>query len=126
MEVVGSSCVFLVMVTGQMNLIAFVAPVVLSVTALGFVAPNVTALALSLHPELAGSAAALMGVAQVSLPASLAPLAGIAGPQSGLPLSILMMVGAATATAAFLTVARMGPPKQPSEVRSTPPAGISV
>ncbi len=45
----------------------------------GLVAPNVTALALAGHPEVAGSASAVFGASQFLLGGVLAPLAGLGG-----------------------------------------------
>ena len=60
------------------------------VTCIGLVAPNATALALADHPRTAGSASALVGVAQLVFGGLAAPLVGVAGTQSSVPLGVLV------------------------------------
>ena len=57
------------------------------VASIGLILPNAAALALAEHPRTAGSASALLGVAQFGIGAIAAPLAGIAGSHSALPLA---------------------------------------
>jgi DHA1 family bicyclomycin/chloramphenicol resistance-like MFS transporter len=61
-----------------------------SVASLGFVVPNATALALTDYPHIAGSAAALIGALQFLFGAAAAPLVGVAGSGSALPMAVLM------------------------------------
>jgi MFS transporter, DHA1 family, multidrug resistance protein len=61
----------------------------LVVASLGLVLPNSAALALADHPRTAGSASALLGLAQFSIGAAAAPLAGIAGSHTALPLAVV-------------------------------------
>jgi DHA1 family bicyclomycin/chloramphenicol resistance-like MFS transporter len=58
----------------------------------GLVGPNTTALALAPFAHVAGSASALMGLAQFWLGAAVAPLVGIAGQHSAVPLAVVMVV----------------------------------
>lgn len=69
--------------------LAGVLPALFVITAsLGLIAPNATALALAdVDPQTAGTAAALVGVAQFSLGALAAPLIGLAGATSALPMA---------------------------------------
>ena len=60
----------------------------LTVSAIGLIVPNSTALALAHQGERAGSASALYGLGQFGLGAMLAPLAGIAGNHDALPMAI--------------------------------------
>lgn len=60
----------------------------LTVSAIGLIVPNSTALALARQGERAGSASALYGLGQFGLGALLAPLAGIAGNHDALPMAI--------------------------------------
>jgi DHA1 family bicyclomycin/chloramphenicol resistance-like MFS transporter len=94
---------------GGLGVIAVVAPLALLVASVGFVAPNATALALSGHPEMAGTGSAILGVLQFGLGAAVAPLVGLAGTHSALPMAIAFGVGAACAAASFLLVARAAP-----------------
>ncbi|HEU5155941.1 MAG TPA: multidrug effflux MFS transporter [Streptosporangiaceae bacterium] len=75
----------------------------LIVAAQGLVGPNAMALALSGRPaRVAGSASALIGLAMFSIGGTAAPLAGVAGPRSAVPMALVIAVLAATATAIAL------------------------
>ncbi|HEY1778401.1 MAG TPA: multidrug effflux MFS transporter [Solirubrobacteraceae bacterium] len=63
----------------------------LIIASFGLVAPNATALALAPYPHVAGSASALMGLAQFSLGAAVAPLVGIAGSRSAVPTASVIL-----------------------------------
>jgi MFS transporter, DHA1 family, multidrug resistance protein len=54
------------------------------------VLPNAAALALADHPRTAGSASALLGLTQFATGALAAPLAGVAGSHTALPMAIVM------------------------------------
>src|SRR4051812_29758168 len=64
---------------GVGGLPAFVLPIWAILAAMGFVIPNAPAVALTRHPDAAGTAAALLGAAQVGLGAVVAPLGGALG-----------------------------------------------
>ncbi len=88
----------------------FVCALTLSFAAHAVTLPNATALALTGHPEAAGSASAALGVVQYGIGALAAPLAGVAGGDTALPLALAvsaLAVGAAVASA--LTLHRPGP-----------------
>lgn len=73
---------------------------------IGLIMPNATALALSGRPpELAGSASALLGVAQFLFGGTAAPLAGIAGPRTAVPLAAVIAVLSAGAVFAYVILA---------------------
>jgi DHA1 family bicyclomycin/chloramphenicol resistance-like MFS transporter len=78
----------------------------LVVASLGFVAPNATALALADHPHTAGSASALLGVLQFVIGAIAAPLAGIAGTATALPMALVIAALDVSALAVFVLLAR--------------------
>lgn len=68
----------------------------------GLAIPGSAALALSvLPPQVAGSASALLGVLQFALGAAAAPLTGLAGAGSAVPMAVVMSVLMAAALAAF-------------------------
>ena len=75
-------------------------PLFVGVATIGFVMPNATALALTNHPHVAGSASALIGTTQFAIAAVVAPLVGIAGRDTALPLGIALAV---LGTAALVT-----------------------
>jgi DHA1 family bicyclomycin/chloramphenicol resistance-like MFS transporter len=62
------------------------------VATVGLVLPNATALALQDYPRAAGSASALLGLAQFGLGGAVVPLAGVAGGDTALPLGITAAV----------------------------------
>jgi MFS transporter, DHA1 family, multidrug resistance protein len=60
------------------------------VASLGLVMPNATALALAEHPRVAGSASGLLGVLQFIVGAAAAPLVGVAGTGSAVPMATVI------------------------------------
>jgi DHA1 family bicyclomycin/chloramphenicol resistance-like MFS transporter len=74
-----------------------IAGLFLVVAPVGLVTPNATALALADHPAIAGSASALLGVAQFLIGAAAAPLVGVAGTHSAVPMAITIAVLTAAA-----------------------------
>ena len=76
------------------------------VSSIGLVLPNATALALADHPRTAGSASALLGLAQFLFGAIAAPLVGIGGTGTAVPMAVVIAVAAAAAgVAAYSTAA---------------------
>jgi DHA1 family bicyclomycin/chloramphenicol resistance-like MFS transporter len=88
---------------GVGGLAAFVLPVWGILAAMGFVIPNAPAVALSRHPDAAGTAAALLGAGQFGLGAAVAPLVGVLG-NDELALAVVMTMGAVIALVALLAV----------------------
>ncbi|MDA3645227.1 Bcr/CflA family multidrug efflux MFS transporter [Saccharopolyspora indica] len=80
----------------------------LVVSSIGMVSPNATALALSGHPETAGSASALLGVMQFSAGALAAPLVGSAGTGTALPMGLVMGGLSVAAVIVFAVLVRRG------------------
>lgn len=72
------------------GLAGLLAGLVLTVVGVGFVLPCATTLALADHPEHAGSASALLGTAQFLVGAGTAPLVGLAGSRSAVPMAATM------------------------------------
>ncbi len=85
------------------GLAGFVVPVWAILGAMGLVIPNAPAVALSRHPDAAGTAAALLGAAQFGLGAAVAPLVGVLG-NDELALAVVMAVGVLVALLALLAV----------------------
>jgi DHA1 family bicyclomycin/chloramphenicol resistance-like MFS transporter len=73
------------------------------VASVGVIMPMATALAMNEHRERAGSASGLLGFTQFTLGSLAAPLVGIAGAGSALPMALTMV--AATLVAALATLA---------------------
>jgi DHA1 family bicyclomycin/chloramphenicol resistance-like MFS transporter len=62
------------------------------VSAVGFALPNASAIAMDRHRRIAGSASALLGLAQFALGAVTAPLVGLGDPASGAALAVTALV----------------------------------
>jgi DHA1 family bicyclomycin/chloramphenicol resistance-like MFS transporter len=77
------------------------------ISTIGMVLPNATALALDRHPRRAGTAAALMGGVQSVVAAAAAPLVGLGVPGLGVPMAVVMLLCAAGALVALLSLARI-------------------
>jgi DHA1 family bicyclomycin/chloramphenicol resistance-like MFS transporter len=76
------------------------------VSSIGLMSPNATALALHDHPHQAGSASGLVGVMQYIVGALAAPLVGIAGPHSALPMALVIATAGSGAGLAFVGLTR--------------------
>jgi DHA1 family bicyclomycin/chloramphenicol resistance-like MFS transporter len=100
---------------GVGGLSSFLVPVWLILAAMGLVIPNAPALALSRHPDAAGTSAALLGAAQFGLGAAVAPLVGVLG-NDQFALALAMTVGVVVALFALLVV---GVPRPDVEVPET-------
>lgn len=76
------------------------------VASLGLILPNATTLALTGHPRTAGSTSALLGVMQFAIGAAAAPLVGIGGATSDLPMAVVIATLSCSALAVFMLLAR--------------------
>lgn len=76
----------------------------------GVTAPPTTSLALADYPELAGTASSLLGMARYAFGGIAAPLVGIAGANTVLPLGIVTTVTIALAVLAMAVLIRRGRP----------------
>jgi DHA1 family bicyclomycin/chloramphenicol resistance-like MFS transporter len=92
---------------GVVGIYAFVLPVWAILAAMGFVIPNAPAVALTRHPDAAGTAAALLGAGQFGLGAAVAPLVGVLG-NDELALAAVMTAGSVIALLALLAVGNAG------------------
>jgi DHA1 family bicyclomycin/chloramphenicol resistance-like MFS transporter len=95
-----SGILLAVVLVGGLGVGAVLAPMFVIVSSLAFVLPNSTALALADHPEVAGTASALLGVVQFMVGAAVAPLVGAGGTDSAVPMAAIMTVVALAALAA--------------------------
>ena len=75
-----------------------------AVASVGAIMPMATALAMEDHPERAGSASGILGFLQFLLGSSVAPLVGVAGPGSALPMAIVMPACSLTALLALRSI----------------------
>ncbi|HEY5847472.1 MAG TPA: multidrug effflux MFS transporter [Microlunatus sp.] len=74
------------------------------VSAVGMIFPTATTLALADYPHQAGSASSLLGLGQYVVGAIAAPLVGIAGEQTAVPLGVVALSASLLAMAVFLTL----------------------
>lgn len=92
----GGVTLLAVVATGDLarglGLFAIVPSLFLVVASLGLIMPNASVLAMSGSPKTAGSASALLGVLQFSLGAGVAPIVGMGGSQTALPMAALIAV----------------------------------
>jgi DHA1 family bicyclomycin/chloramphenicol resistance-like MFS transporter len=79
-----------VILAGGLGAWAVMVPLFVVVCCFAFALPNATALALADHPEVAGAASALLGVIQFVSGAAIAPLVGIAGTDTAVPMGVVM------------------------------------
>jgi DHA1 family bicyclomycin/chloramphenicol resistance-like MFS transporter len=85
---------------------AVLVPLFLVVSSIGVVMPNATALALSEHPDVAGSASALVGVLQFVVGAAAAPLVGVAGNDTAVPMALMIALLGVGGITAMTTLTR--------------------
>ena len=90
----------LVVVLGGIGLVGILPALFVVVASLGLIAPNATALALA-DTKTAGSAAALLGVLQFSIGAIAAPLVGLAGTATAVPMAAAIATFGIAALATF-------------------------
>ena len=76
------------------------------VCTIGMVLPNGTALALEAHARHAGTAAAVLGAVGSGIGALAAPLVGLAGTTSAVPMALIILGAAALSLTVMLTLAR--------------------
>lgn len=74
----------------QLGLPVILTALFVMIASLGFVMPNTTMLALADNREVSGSASALLGVMQFIVGALAAPLVGLGGVGSALPMALVM------------------------------------
>jgi DHA1 family bicyclomycin/chloramphenicol resistance-like MFS transporter len=74
----------------------------LVIASFGLLGPNAMALALAEHPRTAGSASALLGATQFVTGASVAPLVGLAGSHSAVPMAVVIAACGCSGLAPFV------------------------
>ena len=98
----GGIALLAVVAIGGLGLAALVPPLFVLVSSIGFVVPNAIALALSRYPEAAGTGSAFLGVIQSGVGAIGAPLVGLAGNSSALPMAVIIAISGTGAILTFL------------------------
>jgi DHA1 family bicyclomycin/chloramphenicol resistance-like MFS transporter len=97
----------LLAVLGHFGLAGILPALFVMVASLGIVIPNSASLALADYPRSAGSASALLGVLQYAIGAATAPLVGVAGATSALPMALVIAVLGVSALLTFSILARI-------------------
>jgi DHA1 family bicyclomycin/chloramphenicol resistance-like MFS transporter len=97
---VGGSGLLVAVLTG-IGLAGVLPCLFIVVASIGLVLPNATALALADHPHAAGSASALVGLAQFIVGTLAAPLVGVAGGGTAIPMAVIIAVLGVAAVAAY-------------------------
>jgi DHA1 family bicyclomycin/chloramphenicol resistance-like MFS transporter len=92
----------------DLGLVPFTASLVLLMATWGFIPSNAIALASADHPDIAGSASALLGLAQYGIAALAAPIVGVGG-SSPVPMAVVILVLAGLCALSALALARPAP-----------------
>jgi len=118
MLVVAGAALVVIVSLPTASLATVVAPLMLQMASWSFVQANALALALTDHPEVAGTAAALLGVSQYAFGAVAAPLVGLGGSDTALPMALVIAACAVGAALAFEGLAAGSPGRQATAVHS--------
>lgn len=102
----GGVTLLAVVLLGGIGLVGVLAALFLVVSSIGVVFPSGTAIALEDHPSTAGSASGLLGLAQFAIGAVSAPLVGVAGAGTALPMAVVIVTCNLGAVAAFWLLVR--------------------
>ncbi|MGB9033839.1 MAG: multidrug effflux MFS transporter [Paeniglutamicibacter sp.] len=109
----GSVGLLLVVTLGDTPAIPTLVLLFVTVSALGLILGNATALATAQVTRYAGTGSAMLGALQFTLAAIASPLVGIAGEQSAVPMAVAMVVAAGIAALLLGTMTR-GASMQPA------------
>jgi DHA1 family bicyclomycin/chloramphenicol resistance-like MFS transporter len=90
-----------VLLVGGLGVWALAAPLFVLVASVSLVVPNSTAMALSLHPDVAGTASAYFGTLRLGLGALATPLVGLAGGLNGVSMGLVIAGAGALALGVF-------------------------
>lgn len=104
LAVSGAITLFVLMVLGVQGWLAFMAPLFVVISAAGLSFPNAPAIALSRHGESAGTAAAMLGASQFMIGGAIAPLVGVFGNGTPVPMAAIMVGTTGLAVALLLSV----------------------
>jgi len=104
-----------VTVLGGLGLPWLVGSLFVMVASLGMVFPNAMAIALAEHGAQAGTASSVLGLLQYVVGALVAPLVGIAGEDTAVPLGVVAFCASAGAVTVFLLMVRHRVPVEPHE-----------
>jgi MFS transporter, DHA1 family, multidrug resistance protein len=99
-NLLGASSLLVTVISG-LPLGVLIGALVVMVCAVGLIFPTANALAMADYPDLAGTASSLQGLSQFVFGAVAAPLVGIAGEQTAVPLGIVTTTVSLCAMASF-------------------------
>ena len=105
-NVVASGLLVVTGATGFAGLVGILVPLAMVLGAAGLALPNTPALALTRHGEAAGTAAALLGFVQFGVGAVVAPLVGLFGSDSAVPMGSVMLAVTVLSSALMFGVVR--------------------
>jgi DHA1 family bicyclomycin/chloramphenicol resistance-like MFS transporter len=92
-------------------------------TAQGLIGGNAGALASAEVPDHPGTGSALLGFVQWVAAGTIAPLAGLGGEQTAVPMAVLMIAGAGLSMVGLLVLSRPARREQPMSPPSSPARG---
>lgn len=101
----GATALLITVISG-LPLAALIGSLVVMVCAVGLIFPTANALAMADYPDLAGTASSLQGLSQFVFGAIAAPLVGIAGEHTAVPLGIVTTSVSVCAMASFVSLVR--------------------
>jgi DHA1 family bicyclomycin/chloramphenicol resistance-like MFS transporter len=91
-----------------------------TVASIGIIVPNAAALALGGHRSRAGSASGLLGLAQFALGAVAAPLVGLAGKGTAVPMGIVIAILGVAGLATFVLLVARSTAGRTTDARTAP------
>jgi DHA1 family bicyclomycin/chloramphenicol resistance-like MFS transporter len=103
----------------HLGLVALLVPLFVLVSSIGLVMPNASSLALADQAGNAGSASALLGVLQFVIGGLATPLVSLGGPDTAVPMALVMAGFATLALLVFFTLARAKTPLPGADVPLT-------
>ena len=104
--VLAAAALLVVGITGLGGLVGVLVPMAVVVAMCGLALPNTPALALTRHGEAAGTAAAVLGAVQFGVGAAVAPMVGLFGSTSAVPMGAVMLAVTLLATGLMFGVVR--------------------
>ncbi|GAA4016610.1 multidrug effflux MFS transporter [Allokutzneria multivorans] len=108
-NLVSALALLLTTAIGTLGIFGLLVPLFTLVASIGMISPNALALSMADHPHIAGSASALLGMLQFLVAAATAPLVGLGGPGTALPMTITIAAVSTLSLLALTTLARPTP-----------------
>ncbi|HEY7381407.1 MAG TPA: multidrug effflux MFS transporter [Gaiella sp.] len=108
----GGLALLVVVLHGGLGLVAILPCMALVFTPMGLIGANSMALAMADYPQVAGTASALVGVVGFTMGSLAAPLVGIAGTDTAVPMAVLIAAFQFLSFCAFRILTRPAPAGQ--------------